>query len=334
MSGFVRALQVTALVGFLGACEAAPSSLRPRGPAAERIADLGWILIGSLTIVFAVVTVLLLLAIARGRHRSDADPTSSAAAGNRFVIGGVVVTIGILAVIFVLTLWNLESLSSVRGQLTIEVTGHQWWWEVRYPDPDPRRVVTTANEIHIPVGRRVQLKVTSSDVIHSFWVPQLAGMRDMIPERTTTLWLEADAPGDYRGQCTEFCGLEHAKMVLHVIAEPEAQFAAWLALQRRPAAPPADPAAAEGRAVYLRSDCGRCHALRAPGVPSTSVPIAPDLTHLASRRRVAGWLENTAANLEGWIADPRAFKPGAKMPGARLEERDLEALVTYLRTLE
>lgn len=334
MSGPASLIRITALVVLLSGCQAAPSSLRPQGPAADRIADLGWFLIGTLSIVFIIVTALALLPIARRRDDSAADLRSSTDAGTRLVIGGVAVTIGILSVIFVLTLSNLESLSTARGHLTIEVTGHQWWWEVRYPDPDARRVVTTANEIHIPVGRRVQLKVTSSDVIHSFSVPQLAGMRDMIPGRTNTLWLEADAAGKYRGQCTEYCGLQHAKMVLYVIAEPEEQFAAWLERQRRPAAAPTDPAAVRGQAVYLRAECGRCHTLRVPGLPSTSAPVAPDLTHLASRRRVAGWLENTPVNLEKWILDPQVFKPGAKMPASRFDERDLAAVVTYLRTLE
>lgn len=334
MRGLASRTGVTALVVLLGACERAPSSLSPEGPVAARIAHLGWFLIITLSIVFAVVTVLVLIAIARQRDDSADDDASAGVAGSRLVIGGVGITIAILAVILVLTLSMLQSLSSARGHLTIEVTGHQWWWEVRYPDADPRRVVTTANEIHIPVGRRVEVEVTSSDVIHSFWVPQLAGMRDMIPGRTNTLWLEADAPGEYRGQCTEFCGLQHAKMVLYVIAEPEAQFAAWLELQRRAAAAPADAAAVQGQAVYLRSGCGRCHALRAPSFPSAPDRPAPDLTHLASRRRIAGWLENTPANLGQWIVDPQTFKPGAKMPASGLAEQDVEALVAYLQTLE
>lgn len=334
MSGLVSRNRIAALVVLLSACQDAPSSLSPQGPAAARIADLGWFLIVALSIVFVVVTALALIPIARRREDTAADHVSRGDAGSPFVIGGVVVTIGILAVIFVLTLSSLESLSTTRGHLTIEVTGHQWWWEVRYPDPDAHRVMATANEIHIPIGRRVELKITSSDVIHSFSVPQLAGMRDMIPGRTNTLWLEADAPGEYRGQCTEFCGLQHAKMVLYVVAEPEREFAAWLERQRRPAAPPTDPAAVRGQAVYLRSGCGRCHALRAPSFPSAPDRPAPDLTHVASRRRVAGWLENTPVNLGQWIVDPQAFKPGAKMPTSRLDERDVDALVAYLQTLE
>jgi cytochrome c oxidase subunit 2 len=216
--------------------------------------------------------------------------------------------------------------------LTIDLTGHQWWWEVRYVDPDPSKIVVDANELHIPTGEPVQIKVTSRDVIHSFWVPNIIGKRDLIPGYTSSLFLDADKPGTYRAQCAEFCGYEHAKMALDVVVHPREQFAAWLAAARTPAAHPADSSAAEGEKIFLAGPCSSCHAIAGTSAYGT---VGPNLTHLASRLTIgAGTLRNTRGNLGGWIVDPQSIKPGVRMPSNQLEAKDLRALLDYLETLK
>jgi len=220
----------------------------------------------------------------------------------------------------------------VPDPVGITVTGHQWWWEVRYDDPTPKNIVLTANEIHVPVGRPISLTLTSADVIHSFWVPSLNGKRDLIPGQNATTWFVADKPGVYRGQCAEFCGLQHAKMDIFVVADPPEAFAAWLEAQRAPAAEPTDPLVARGREVFLSGPCAMCHAVagtRAGG------RFGPDLTHVASRSWIAGAsLENTRGHLAGWIADSQEIKPGNKMPPVPLAPEDADALLAYLESLK
>jgi cytochrome c oxidase subunit 2 len=220
----------------------------------------------------------------------------------------------------------------IRDPLTIELTGHQWWWEATYSGPSPRDRFTTANEIHIPVGRPVHIRSTSRDVIHSFWVPNIIGKRDLIPGYTSSLFLNADKPGVYRAQCAEFCGHEHAKMALPVVVHSKADFASWLAEARTPAAEPSDSSAQQGRKVFMAGPCSSCHAIT--GTPAFGT-IGPNLTHLASRRTIgAGTLPNTRGNLGGWVVDPQAIKPGVRMPSNQLEPKDLRALLDYLQSLK
>ncbi|MGE5616660.1 MAG: c-type cytochrome, partial [Bacillota bacterium] len=215
--------------------------------------------------------------------------------------------------------------------LHIRVTGHMWWWEVTYDDADPTRMFATANEMRIPVGRPVVVTLDAADVIHSFWVPSLAGKKDLIPGRISTIELRADQPGEYRGQCAEFCGLQHAFMSFNVFALAPADYEAWAAAQRRPAADPADPLARRGRDLFLSGSCMLCHAIEGTTAGGRR---APDLTHVASRARLAaGRLPNTPADLEQWIRDPQRIKPGVNMPAHPLAEPDLKALVAYLETL-
>lgn len=212
--------------------------------------------------------------------------------------------------------------------MTVQVSGHQWWWEVRYP----QQGFATANEIHIPVGQPIRLELTSADVVHNFWVPELHGKIDMTPGKVNTLWLQADQAGVYRGKCAEYCGTQHAKMELIVVADPPEQFGAWLARQQQPAPEPAELLAQQGQQVFLRSSCVYCHAVRGTSANST---FGPDLTHLASRRTLgAGALENITGNLAGWITNPHSIKPGNKMPAVVLAPEDLNALLAYLATLE
>jgi cytochrome c oxidase subunit 2 len=191
--------------------------------------------------------------------------------------------------------------------------------------------VTTANEIHIPVGRPVRFEVVAGDVIHSFWIPELAGKTDLIPGQRNVMWLEADHPGVYRGQCAEYCGMQHSKMAMSVVADPPAAFGAWLARQRLPAASPSDPDMVAGEAVFTTSACALCHTIR--GTPARG-RVGPDLTHLASRRMIAaGTLPNTRGYLAGWIANPQALKPGNVMPAVPLRPTELQVLITYLQSL-
>jgi cytochrome c oxidase subunit 2 len=216
--------------------------------------------------------------------------------------------------------------------LTIDVTGHQWWWEVQYEDPNPSKIVSTANEIHVPVGQPVQFKLRATDVIHSFWAPNLNGKRDLIPGYTTTLWFQADSAGIYRGQCAEFCGLEHAQMAFYIVAEPPVQFAAWLAAASAPHQPPTDSTLVAGQQVFMSSGCPLCHSIAGTEARGT---VGPGLSHFKSRASLgAGTLSNTRANLALWISNPQAIKPGVRMPALPLKPAELNALVSYLETLK
>jgi cytochrome c oxidase subunit 2 len=252
-------------------------------------------------------------------------------------------TVGFATALTILILFGLVVISVSSGKaisgprndakpITIEVTGNQWWWRFRYLNDDPSRIIVTANEIHIPVGRPVIIRGTSTDVIHSFWVPNLQGKRDLIPSRVTTMWIDADRPGKFRGQCAEFCGLQHAHMSLWVVAEPEADFQRWTENQLKPAVTPSDPVKQRGRDVFLENACILCHAIQ--GTPAAG-QIGPDLTHVGSRLTIAaGALPNNKGNLGGWITDPQTIKPGNHMATVPLQPDDLQALLDYLESLQ
>jgi cytochrome c oxidase subunit II len=246
------------------------------------------------------------------------------------LVSGAAIPAVVLVALFVYVLSSLDATAQPQGRsgLNVEVVGEQWWWEVRYPDQD----IVTANEIHIPVGVPVRVVARTADVIHSFWVPRLNRKIDMIPGRRNAILLQADRAGTYRGQCAEFCGLQHAKMGFLVIAEPPDSFAAWLARERDTAMTPTDPVAKRGQEVFLGSTCVMCHTI---GGTMAGSRIGPNLTHVASRRTIAaGTLANTRGNLASWILDPQAIKPGTRMPPNRLKPEDLEALLTYMETLK
>jgi cytochrome c oxidase subunit 2 len=249
-----------------------------------------------------------------------------------------VATAATVLILFGLVVMSASAGKSISGPRTggnpmvVEVTGNQWWWYVRYVNDDPSRIVVTANEIHIPVGRPVMIRGSSNDVIHSFWVPNLHGKRDLIPSRITTEWIDADRPGRYRGQCAEFCGLQHAKMAMWVVVEPPEQFRAWMERQLQPAAAPVDPVKQRGQAVFLNNGCVLCHAI---GGTRANAQVGPDLTHLASRLTIAaGILPNNKGNLAGWIADPQNIKPGTHMATIPLKTDDMEPLLAYLGSLQ
>ncbi|MGQ0603931.1 MAG: cytochrome c oxidase subunit II [Anaerolineales bacterium] len=336
----VGAASATLMAGCAQTSETAPSALAPQGPAAAQIAGLWWIMLGLSTIIFLLVMGLLAWGLwrkrpipANGSMRALRDESESALPGgaNTWIMGGgVILPVIVLTGLLVLTLGAMRAIARVSPsqEIVIEVIGHQWWWEIRYPNHG----FTTANEIRIPVGQPIELQLTSNDVIHSFWAPELHGKMDLVPGRTTTWVVQADQVGDYRAECAEFCGLQHAKMHLIVVAEPPDKLAEWLANEQQEAVKPASDAERSGQQVFLGSACANCHAIR--GTNASGV-VGPDLTHLASRRTLAaGALPNTRGHLAGWIIDPQNLKPGNLMPPTQLSGEELNALLAYLESLK
>jgi cytochrome c oxidase subunit 2 len=248
----------------------------------------------------------------------------------------VAVALSIVALLALLTVSvitgrNLELLGA-QDALRIRITANQWWWDVQYLNPIPSLMVTTANEIHIPVGRPVAILLQSYDVVHSLWIPALHGKRDLIPGRLSEIWIQADQPGFYRGQCAEYCGLQHAKMALTVVADTPDDFQRWLTHMRSPAPAPGTPSQIRGREVIERGPCAMCHSIQGTLAGGRT---APDLTHLGSRSTIAaGTLPNSRGNLGGWIADPQHIKPGNHMPVPGLSSDELVAVLDYLETLK
>jgi cytochrome c oxidase subunit 2 len=303
-----------------------PSTLDSEGPSADRVEGLWWLMFWISVAVFVVVTALLLWALARRR----AGARVLEGGDGLVMIGGVIMPALVLTAVYLVGLRDLSALSAPPSAtaVTIDVVGHDWWWEVRYPEHG----FVTANEIHVPAGRPVRLRLSSADVIHSFWVPQLMPKTDLIPGQVNETWLTANRPGTYRGQCAEYCGLQHALMAFLVVADEPAAFDGWVARQRAPAAEPAGTLATRGRQVLARTSCATCHTVRGTSARGTA---GPDLTHLASRQQLgAGAAPNTPGHLGGWIANSQTIKPGNLMPPQPLTSEELQALIAYLDTLE
>jgi cytochrome c oxidase subunit II len=301
------------------------------GPQAENIRDLWWFFFMVLIGVYVLVMIGLFAAVIR-KHTSATRPERGVF---RVVASCVAATVVVLFVLLVFSVRSGSALAPLNApaSLAVKVTAAQWWWRFEYDDAVASRVVTTANELHIPAGTPIVLRLTSRDVIHSFWVPELHGKRDLIPGKdTTTLTIQADKPGTYRGQCAEFCGHQHAKMALVVVVEPPEQFNSWLEQQRNPAREPSEPETLRGREVFLSSKCVLCHGIRGTGAAAT---VGPDLTHVGGRLYIAsGSLTNTPEHLSAWIQDPHTVKPGVKMPTNPMDAADLQALVSYLGSLK
>ena len=310
------------------------SAHAPAGPQALLLDRLGDLLYGIAAVVFVlVVTALLAAAFRRRANGEGMDDPARERRMAMAVASAAGATVATLVAVLFLSFGSGKQLTGTPppDAIQIRVTGRQWFWDVEYRDSLPSRWATTANEIHVPVGRPVVFQLRSTDVIHSFWVPNLGVKRDMIPGQETSIWFQADTPGVYRGQCAEFCGYQHAKMSFLVVAEPPAQFAAWLDRQRDTARTPTDSLARRGQEVFLASTCVMCHAIQ--GTPAGS-RVGPNLTHLASRRTIAaGTLPNTRGHLAGWIVDPQQIKPGVRMPPNALAPGDLQALLAYLESL-
>jgi cytochrome c oxidase subunit 2 len=314
------------------------SYLSSGGIRAATVVPLTWYMLTVSIIVCLVIAALLWSAIRRARPQDlrtemSAIPVERGGDGIRWISVGLIVSSLPLVVALV---WTMLTLAAVAGPpahpgLVLDVTGRQWWWEVQYNGSAPTDIFETANEIHIPVGVPVLVRLHGGDVIHSFWVPQLTGKTDTIPGQVNLSWLEADKPGRYLGQCTEFCGYQHAHMQLEVVAEPQAEFDQWVSRQRQSAAAPESPEATRGMAL-VEYRCGLCHRVRGTDAGAFS---APDLTHLMSRRTLAaGTLLNNPGNLVGWIQNPQNIKPGNLMPNQGLSAEQLSDTLTYLESLK
>lgn len=330
-------------IAALEATLAAAGSFGPQGPVAQAMADLFWLMTALGAVVLVAVLALTFLGLRRrrdepvgplARARVPADPPGvTATLTTRWILlGGVVVPLIVIVVVFVATLGAMRAVPAAAPEdaLRIEVVAHQYWWEVHYPEEG----VTTANELYLPVGRPVAIELTAQDVIHSLWVPALGGKLDALPDGVTTLVLEADEPGEHETECAEFCGLQHARMGLLVVAEPQAAFDDWVATRAEAAAAPAGTAAERGREVFLRSDCARCHAVQGTSEPPedrADDEHGPDLTHVASRSTLlADTVPNTPEDLAAVVRDAAAVKPGVDMPPAELSDEELDDLLAYL----
>jgi cytochrome c oxidase subunit 2 len=317
---------LTAAAFVLAGCGSKQDALAPESGSARGITSLWWTMLVGSAVALAIVALILLAAWIRRNRPGVPGVRDGDRAAVGVVIGfGLVVPIALLSALFLFgnvflirktTMPTAAAATGDRPSLTVRVIGHQFWWEVRYPGSP----AVTANEIHIPVRTPVRVLVSTDDVIHSFWVPQLNRKIDMIPEQTNEVLLYADRPGRYRGQCAEFCGLQHAHMGMYVFADPPAVFRAWLARESAPA-----PAAGSGLFV---DKCGSCHTIR--GTEATS-RVGPDLTHVGSRTSLAAVaIPNTPARLREWLRDPQRVKPGNQMPRVELTDAQIRRLVTYL----
>ena len=311
------------------------SVLAAAGVQAQRIEALWWVIFWITLAVSVIVISSLALALRRG-----SDTRVVRVRDDRRLHTVIGIATGITVVIlFVLLVESVLTSRAIAGQrergphvLEIEVTAYQWWWSVEYQHPEPGQRVRTANELHIPAGRTVAIKLLANDVIHSFWVPSLHGKLDAIPGHDATLWLRAEQPGVYRGQCAEYCGHQHAHMAFVVIAEPPEDFERWIQAQRQTAHQPESAAAQRGLQIVQRSACVMCHTIRGTAAGGR---MGPDLTHLATRSTLAaGTRPMTTPHLDDWIRDPQAIKPGSRMPNLALPDADRAAIVAYLEQLK
>ena len=319
-----RTLPAVVATLALGGCAGKTSVVSPKGPAAKSVTGLWWPMLVTATAVFAFVAGMLVLAAARGRRKTEEQAQVTPGWGEPFIlVAGVVVSGAILVGFFLFSLQKVQALTDAgrHSKLTVSVVGHDWWWEVRYPNG-----AVSANEIHIPAGVRVRFALDTADVIHSFWVPPLGPKIDMVPGQHNTLWLEASEPGVYRGLCAEFCGLQHANMIIRVVADTPADFQAWTDREAEPAA--AGEGSEHGRHVFETESCAGCHTIRGT---SALGKVGPDLTHFGRRDTLgAGVRPRTDADVARWITDPQSVKPGVTMPPTTLSPADLADLVTYL----
>jgi cytochrome c oxidase subunit II len=317
--------------------QGAHTVLDPASPQAVAIAHQVRLFFAVAAIIWLVVLGFLTYSLLRPRALGARDHDSRFTRRQTTAVSGAVALSAlILLVLGFVDLGTGREIETARASssdtLHIRLTGRQWWWQVQYEQATPPYRVATANEMHIPLGRPVVLTLESSDVIHSFWAPNLHGKSDLIPGYSSGFLIQADSPGVYRAPCAEYCGAQHAKMTLLIVAQPADSFAAWYANQMRNAPEPKTAAAARGRDVFLTSACPFCHTIR--GTPSGG-SVAPDLTHLATRATLAaGTLPNRREQLAGWIANPQGIKPGNHMPANLLTGRDLKALLDYLTTLQ
>lgn len=321
------------MLGLLLAGCGRQSVVSPRSPQTHSIQMLWWWMLGVAGIVF--LGALAMLALGWVRREKPGLPyfgTREVVPQTLVVIFGIAIPVVVLVALFgvsdVYVLKQTAPPNAKTTAITIDVIGHQWWWEIHYPSSG----AVTANEIHIPVDTRVNVVATTADVIHSFWVPQLARKIDEVPGRQNRVLLYADRTGSYRGQCAEFCGLQHANMALYVIAQPMPAFRAWLANMGAPARKPSGAAARQGERLFMSDQCASCHMIR--GTAASYGTVGPDLTHLATRSSLAAaTIPNAPAELEQWIVNPQSIKPGDRMPDLGLSRADASKIVAYLDSL-
>jgi cytochrome c oxidase subunit 2 len=313
------------------------SALDPAGVQALRIEQLWWLMFWVSVVVWVLVIGFLVVAVRRAPSAAVSDRPVRITSDARLLRGVAIASGATILTLFVLLVASIvtgRALASQRDDtgLVVNVSAYQWWWDFEYQHPDPSQRVRVSNELRIPVGRTVAIKLTANDVIHSFWVPALHGKMDAIPGHEAYLWIKAETPGIYRGQCAEFCGYQHAHMALVVVAEPADAFERWLEAQRHLAVAPDGELARRGLDLVQQRPCAMCHRIAGTTAGGRT---APDLTHLASRSTIgAGTLPMSRENLTRWIANPQDFKPGVRMPAVGLSPEDLEAVVSYLERLK
>jgi cytochrome c oxidase subunit 2 len=309
------------------------------GPAAQRIASLGWFVLITFVIVAVVMWLLVFWLAARRRGTLESHLPWDAPEDRRWIdLGGFAIPVVILLTIFVLMLRTMAAFPMGDGEMqpmaaNVRVVGHQWWWEVEYLDGDVKDHVVSANEIHIPAGKPVDIELRAHDVIHSFWVPRLHGKVDLIPAMVNRIRIQADSPGQYRGECAEYCGPQHAHMILYVVAHAPQDYQEWLNRARAPASPPDSTAARRGEELFMTKQCVLCHTIVGTEAHGR---VGPDLTHFGSRIGVAAnTLPNEPASLEAWVTHAQSLKPNAQMPNITAFDGDeLRAVVQYLRELQ
>jgi cytochrome c oxidase subunit II len=352
----VRRIAGLALLGLvfsavLSACDKSPSILQPAGPVAAQEAQLAYVVFIIAAVVFVIVITALLYCVIRFRDRPGADEPSQLHGNTRLEIGWTIVPSALLVAILVLTistLFNIATPPPSPNTITVTAIGHQWWWEFDYTSDH----FVTADQLNIPVNTVVKINLYSNNVIHSLWVPQLAGKTDVIPGHNNSMWLEATTydpnnPSNnlYRGECTEFCGTQHAHMDFVVVVQTQSDYNAWVAQQQQKATNPAPgTSAAAGKQVFLSSGCVGCHQINGVTPATTATLIGPNLTHFGSRLLIAGGvLDNTPSNLDEWIYDAQSVKPGVDMPAfngsqsptyPQLSQDQLNNLVAYLESLQ
>lgn len=347
------------LLGALAACSGPQNYMDADGAGAKGLAGLGWLALLLLSAVSVVVWLLLAWVVMRRQGSFEEHAPASAGGGQRWIlIGGVAIPVAVLSILFISMLQALGDYPMAHVKMDepdIRVTGQQWWFNAHYlpggsicatqaSDLDLRterrpageradQIVPAPTEIHIPVGRPVEIELVSRDVIHSFWVPKLHGKVDLVPGRANRVRIQADKPGVYEGQCGEYCGAEHARMRLMIVAEPAEDYVTWLNRQRAPASMPATAQVERGRRLFESAACALCHTVRGTDARGA---VGPDLTHLGSRARIAGGaFANTTANLSAWVTDAQSLKPGSQMPSLRqFSGEELRALVAYLQSLK
>lgn len=325
------ALALLAMASLAACSKEAPFNfLKPVGTAAKKADQLWDLTFAIATVIFVLVEGALLFIVLRFRHRPDRKMPKQTHGNTRLEIVWTIIPVLLLTGVAFPTVRGIAGIYSAAPEdaLDVKVIAHQWWWEFQYENGGP----ITANELHIPVNTEVDLELHSNDVIHSFWVPKLAGKQDLVPGRVNHLKIDSPVTGEFLGQCAEYCGLSHANMRFKVIVHDQQGYEDWLASESAEASEPSGGLALRGQTLFLEGQCAGCHTV---GGTDAAGMVGPNLTHFASREKFAGWIfDRTDEEVAAWLRDPPARKPGSLMPDLGLSEEDIQALVAYLQSLE